>query len=140
VNYHKDSLIQDPRPKSQNGGTKTNNKYQTTASRERPERTVGRRNNVLAGILITLVNEKVEECPSITNTLLGKLNLDVVQKRDDMYDKCTSKTNQVSVTNKTMGQVLIVVCCSSKPVPPTHILFFLGLSLFSPFSTISTNI
>lgn len=100
MNYHKDSLIQDPRPKSQNGGTKTNNKYQTTASRERPERTVGRRNNVLAGILITLVNEKVEECPSITNTLLGKLNLDVVQKRDDMYDKCTSKTNQVSVKKK----------------------------------------
>ena len=139
VNYHKDSLIKDPRPKSQNGGTKTNNKYQTTASRERPERTVGSRNNVLAGILITLVNQKVEACPSIVNTLLGKLNIDVVQKRDNMYDKCTSKTNQVSV-EKTMGQVLIVVCwwcTAAEPVPPTYIFFCLGsLSLFSLLSSL----
>ena len=91
VNTYKDNVkTKDPRPKSQKGGTKEDSKYRTTASKERPERKVGRSNNVLAGILITVVNRKVIDCPAVTETLIGNLSSDIVGRRSEMYDKCMS--------------------------------------------------
>jgi hypothetical protein len=97
VKNYKDPIQKDPRPRSQHGGTVNDNEYRTTSSSERPARRVGRSNNVLAGILVTLVNRKVEECPSIIQTLIGNLSKEVVSVRSDMYDKCTSPTGEASL-------------------------------------------
>jgi hypothetical protein len=75
-----DSFPGDPDPRPPTFRDPADQEYKLTTSSERPPRFLGRANTILAGILITLDNNEIEECATVKSTLVGELLPSVVER------------------------------------------------------------